>query len=84
MVVLLDSDDLENKIKQTCAWIRTNCSGSLNVAGPRESKHPGVYPLSYDLLTRLFGFQKQQDDFTISHFCTGTFKELRLGLWADS
>lgn len=55
MVVQLDSDDLENQIKQTCNWIRATCSGSLNVAGPRESKRPGVYRLSYDFLAQSFG-----------------------------
>lgn len=54
MFVQMDSGDLENKIKQTSDWIKSACRGSLNVAGTRESKRPGVYKLSYDFLTRLF------------------------------
>jgi len=53
MIAQLDRDDLENQIKEASNWIHTIC-GSLNVAGPRESKRPSVYRLSYDFLTRLF------------------------------
>jgi len=54
MVVQLDRDDLDNQIKETCNWAHAICGGNLNVAGPRESKRPGVYRLSYDFLTQLF------------------------------
>lgn len=52
-IVQLDSGDQKYTVEQIREWLRTACSGSLNVAGPRESKRPGVYRLSYDFLTRL-------------------------------
>lgn len=35
-------------------WIREGGFHLLNVAGPRESKKPGIYELAADFLTRLF------------------------------
>ena len=51
--VQLDSGDLEDQVEQTHDWLRSACGGSLNVAGPRESKRPGIYRQSYDFFTRL-------------------------------
>lgn len=37
------------------AWVQFNEIRVLNVAGPRESRCPGVYQMAYDLLVVLFG-----------------------------
>jgi len=55
ITVQLDRDDLANQIEETYNWIREVCGDRLNVAGPRESKRPGVYRLSYHFLDQLFG-----------------------------
>lgn len=36
-------------------WIQTNNINTLNIAGPRESKNPGVYKNSLNFLRTLFG-----------------------------
>ena len=51
--VQLDSGDLNNQVEQIRDWLRSTCGGSLNVAGPRESKRPGIYRQSYDFLAHL-------------------------------
>ena len=34
------------------AWLANGESGILNVAGPPESEHPGIYDIAYQLLLR--------------------------------
>lgn len=48
--------DLEQPVQnmQIEDWINDNDINVLNVAGPRESKQPGVYHKAYDLLNSLF------------------------------
>ncbi len=36
------------------AWLRDNAVGVLNVAGPRESRRPGIYVLAVALLRAVF------------------------------
>ncbi|MHC4218288.1 MAG: putative molybdenum carrier protein [Planctomycetota bacterium] len=36
-------------------WIRMNDIRTLNVAGPRESGHPGIYEKALELLRRVLG-----------------------------
>lgn len=36
------------------AWLESHAIRTLNVAGPRESKSPGIYLLAYGYLRRLF------------------------------
>ena len=33
-------------------WVEANRFGSLNIAGLRESKRPGIYAATYELLER--------------------------------
>ncbi len=40
--------------KKTSKWICTNRINTLNVAGPRQSKHPGMHELARDYLRSIF------------------------------
>lgn len=42
-------------IRQTLEWLRTNRISILNVAGPRESKRPGIYREALTFLEQLSG-----------------------------
>ena len=42
-VVALDADDLAADVTRVCQWLAANAIAVLNVAGPRESKRPGIY-----------------------------------------
>lgn len=53
-IVQLDGDNMEKQAEHFRSWIHATCCGILNVAGPRESKRPGIYRQSYDFLARLF------------------------------
>lgn len=35
-------------------WIAQHGIANLNVAGPRESNHPGIYRMAYEFLLRIF------------------------------
>lgn len=42
-------------VAEVAHWVRANAAVTLNIAGPRESYHPGeIYSRSLDFLTRLF------------------------------
>jgi hypothetical protein len=52
-VAQLDDASLPDQIAMTGDWLEhTDCS-ILNIAGPRESKHPGVYQMGYDFLGKV-------------------------------
>lgn len=54
LTIQLDSPgSIEHKVHCIRAWIEANQIKTLNVAGPRESKRPGIYQQSYKLLTQL-------------------------------
>lgn len=46
--------DRRPDVAEAAAWIVEHCIGTLNVAGPRESKHPGVYAAALAFLRQLF------------------------------
>lgn len=46
--------DQEPDLELCHAWIEENGVRTLNVAGPRESKCPGIYQKALELLRRLF------------------------------
>lgn len=50
LVVQLDEGDLVVQARQVRQWLLTYRIHTLNVAGPRESKRPGVYALTRALL----------------------------------
>lgn len=50
LVVPLDAD---NAVPTTRAWISESGARVLNVAGPRESKQPGIYGRAYAFLSRV-------------------------------
>lgn len=52
-IVQLDGNDVEQQVERLRDWLY-GCR-VLNVAGPRESKRPGSYRLSYDFLDRWLG-----------------------------
>ncbi len=48
--VQLDAVPVQRTATDILGWIRQHSISSLNVAGPRESKRPGIYRLTYELL----------------------------------
>ncbi|HET7930842.1 MAG TPA: putative molybdenum carrier protein [Rhodanobacteraceae bacterium] len=52
-VVQVDSLSDVARIAELRAWLGDNKVGVLNVAGPRESKRPGIYAATVGLLDRL-------------------------------
>lgn len=53
LVVQLDSGVLAETEISVVAWLRQNTIQTLNVAGPRESKRPGIYQATLAFLERL-------------------------------
>ena len=51
--VQLDSADFGQEAARVREWLKSNAIAVLNVAGPRESKRPGVYRRAYEFLNRL-------------------------------
>lgn len=49
-VVALDSDELETDAGHMRDWLAANHVAVLNIAGPRESKRPGIYQQTLDFL----------------------------------
>jgi hypothetical protein len=47
--------DPDEAVQRTLAWLRGLTPGSLNVAGPRESRQPGIHAEAYALLEAVFG-----------------------------
>jgi hypothetical protein len=50
LVVQLDLGTIEEIAARVFGWLRQNVIDTLNVAGPRESKRPGIYSLTVKLL----------------------------------
>ncbi len=53
-VVQADAALTDVDVADLRAWIAGNASGSLNVAGPRESRRPGIHAATWALLDRVF------------------------------
>lgn len=52
-VVPLDSPELASEIGETAVWLHEHGITTLNVAGPRESKRPGIHAQTLEFLTQL-------------------------------
>lgn len=50
LVVPVDGGVTDTATTDVLAWLRAHAITTLNVAGPRESKRPGIYTLTYRLL----------------------------------
>jgi hypothetical protein len=53
-VVQLDEAISESTLEAVRSWLRQSPMRTLNIAGPRESKRPGMYRFTLELLTRVF------------------------------
>jgi|SRR6185312_939495 len=49
-VVALDADDLAAEVTRVDEWLAAHPIAVLNVAGPRESKRPGIYRMALAFL----------------------------------
>jgi hypothetical protein len=54
LVVQLDDSANGDPLETALVWLRNHTPHILNVAGPRESKRPGIYQRSYDFLSALW------------------------------
>ncbi|MDR1276037.1 MAG: putative molybdenum carrier protein [Candidatus Accumulibacter sp.] len=50
LVVPVDSGVSEETVAQIIAWLRQHKVKTLNIAGPRESKRPGIHRSTFELL----------------------------------
>jgi hypothetical protein len=50
MIVQIDAQTKAAAAASVLAWLQKHAIKTLNVAGPRESKRPGIYRLTRDLL----------------------------------
>ncbi len=50
LVLQLDGDDSRSHTLKVLTWLRLELVQTLNIAGPRESKRPGMYAATLDLL----------------------------------
>ncbi len=50
LLLSLDQGVREEELRQVQEWSQKQPLETLNVAGPRESKRPGIYRLTYELL----------------------------------
>ena len=53
LVIQLDTGLTAETVAQTLSWLKQYGIETLNVAGPRESKRPGVYALAVNFLIAL-------------------------------
>ncbi len=60
LVIQLDQGSEVAAAAKVLKWLRTGCFGSLNVAGPREEKRPGIYALTLSLLDRCTAFTEEK------------------------
>lgn len=54
LLILIDSIGPKNATLELVRFIRDNCIGTLNVAGPRESEAPGLAVFVYETLRSAF------------------------------
>jgi hypothetical protein len=50
IVLQLDSGTGDEAVQQLIDWLNRESISTLNIAGPRESKRPGIYSLTNELL----------------------------------
>ncbi len=58
LIVNIDIDD--NAVQNILSWLKRVNPTVLNIAGPRESKYPGIYQKTFDILVKVF--KKLQED----------------------
>lgn len=58
LVVQLDNGITRPILNEVLHWLRHYPVATLNVAGPREEKRPGVYALTYQLLHQLANWKR--------------------------
>ena len=58
---VLDLHASDAELRRVTAWLAANRIRTLNVAGPRESKAPGVYRLAKEYLMSLFRNESAAD-----------------------
>lgn len=52
-ILQLDAVDSSKHVPEVTAWLKDNNIQALNIAGPRESKRPGIYSASMEFLHKL-------------------------------
>lgn len=52
-------DDVSENTKKIIAWLNQNEIRKLNIAGPRESKAPGIYEMAFNLVIAVIRLQRE-------------------------
>lgn len=60
LVVPLDEGVTPVAVRQVIDWVRTEPIATLNIAGPRESKCPGIYRLTRELLDAVASTSREE------------------------
>jgi hypothetical protein len=55
LIVALDAGITDEVVLAVSNWLERHRPETLNIAGPREQKRPGIYTRTYQLLDRLTG-----------------------------
>jgi hypothetical protein len=61
LVLMLDAGVSDDSARQLLEWLQRESIGTVNVAGPRESKRPGIYALSYELFAHATGIARYRN-----------------------
>lgn len=57
-LINVDSESLDKDIENLIEWLKTTKCNILNIAGPRESKCPGIYNAARSILNKVYQRQK--------------------------
>ena len=60
LVVQLDQRGHDESARCITEWLITGKFGTLNVAGPREEKRPGIYELTRSVLDRCTSYPEEK------------------------
>lgn len=55
LVIQLDEEAEPENVLRAMEWAHAHSIAILNIAGPRESKRPGIYAVTMNFLSALFG-----------------------------
>jgi len=82
-VINTDSSTLQKDIGNLIEWLKGGQYKVLNIAGPRESKCPGIYNRSIELLRKVFQ-QQTQPSILKSEYNVGFMKKIvDVNIWRD-
>lgn len=77
LLINVDKTDIAETTLAIIQWLETGQFKTLNIAGPRESKCPGIYNETLHILNALLGNQNQLDKLLKNEYMVG-FTDLKV------